>query len=213
MFEVDLLKGKGIPVRFRPETAVVIAVMVVVPVLVGLGIAGLYLRNSIALSIQKHTLKSYEDKEDRLAVATEMQKELKRDKAECSLCLMEIKDSLRNHKQWSEAIRTVVQSMPDSVVLREMRVEQRSMKTKVPKKNDPDKKITVSVPVRNLRMSVSSTVENGTDAAVRDFRNRLWASEVLGPELQNIEVSQQQETVEGEEIVSYEINCIFKVEI
>ena len=70
--------------------------------------------------------------------------------------------------------------------------------------------VDITVPVRTLRMIVFGSPWSNSDEVVRDFRDRLLASDSLGPRLQNIEVSQEFSTLEGQDVVSYEINCIFK---
>jgi Tfp pilus assembly protein PilN len=100
--------------------------------------------------------------------------------------------------------------MPDSVVLTSLEVEHNSVKKKVPKKDDPQKTVDIDVLVRTLRLTVSGRSAGNCDEAVRDFRDRLRASAFLGPRLENIGVSQKSETVEGRDVVSYEISCIFR---
>ena len=52
-----------------------------------------------------------------------------------------------------------------------------------------------------------------SDKAVRDFRNRLQSSEVFAQKLKNIIVSQKSDKLDGEDAVSYEIDCVFKPEL
>jgi hypothetical protein len=103
--------------------------------------------------------------------------------------------------------------MPDSMVLTRLEVKQRSVNKKVPKKEDPNKMADVSVPVSILQMSVSGRSQANNDKAVKDFKDRLRLSALLAPKLEDIVVSQKSDTFEGQDVVSYDIDCIFKPEL
>ena len=70
--------------------------------------------------------------------------------------------------------------------------------------------IDVSVPVRTLGLVVSGSPHFNCDKVVKDFRDRLLVSKELGARLEDIRVSQGMGILEGQDVVSYEINCIFK---
>jgi hypothetical protein len=89
-------------------------------------------------------------------------------------------------------------------------VKQRAERRKVPKEDEPGKTQDVSVTVPTLKMNVAATPQSNGDKDVRDFRTNLLASAILGPKLENITVSQKAADLSGLEVVSYEINCIFK---
>ncbi len=100
--------------------------------------------------------------------------------------------------------------MPDSVVLTDLEVKLGSVKRKVPKKDDPKIMIDISVPVRTLQINVCGSPQSNCDKAVRGFRERLRSSTLLGPKLENIRVSQRFGTLQEQDVVSYQIDCIFK---
>ena len=100
--------------------------------------------------------------------------------------------------------------MPDSMILTRLEAKQKFTKKKVAKDNDPKKSVNIAIPARTLSMSICGTVQSSWDKAVRDFRDRLRFSEVLAPRVQDIRVSQQYSTVGGQEVISYDIDCIFK---
>ena len=83
----------------------------------------------------------------------------------------------------------------------------------MPKKDDPQKMVDISVPVRTLQMSVSGRPGDNCDEAVRNFKDHLRSSALIGPKLEDIRVSQEFGTLEGRDVISYEIDCIFKPEL
>jgi Tfp pilus assembly protein PilN len=210
MFTIDLLKGQGIPAKSRPEGIAIAAATLAVPVIIAIVMFGLYLRNKIIISVQKQAIANYETKIGGLSDAVELQKSFENEKNAISGCLSEASASLGRHTQWSPVLATLVKNMPDSVVMTDLEVKQSSVKRKVPKKDDPEKMIDISVPVRTLRIKVCGSPQSDCDKAVRDFRERLRSSTLLGPKLENIRVSQRLGTLESREVVSYQIECIFK---
>jgi len=108
---------------------------------------------------------------------------------------------------------TLVENMPNSVMLTGLAVREDSVRKKVPKKDNPQEMIEANVPVRILRMSVSGSPQYDCNKEVRDFQERLNSSAFLGPKLENIVVSQESETLEGRDVASYEIDCVFKARL
>jgi Tfp pilus assembly protein PilN len=213
MFKIDLLKGQGIPAKSRPESIAIVAVAFAVPVITAIVMFGFYLSDRIVMSVQEQRIANYEANIGKLSDAAELQKSFEREKKAIRSCLSEVSSTIGRHTQWSGILATLVRNMPDSMVLTRLEAKRRSVKRKVPKKNEPGKTIDVSVPVRTLQMSISGSPDYNCDKAVKDFRNRLRFSSLLGPKLEDIRVSQKSDTLEGRDVVSYEIDCIFKPEL
>lgn len=210
MFTIDLLKGKGIPAKSRPRNIAVAVVAVVVPVIILITMLGYFLHNRIIISIKQNTIANYETKISGLSDAIKQQKSFEEEKSTYSNCLSEVSSSLDGHTQWSPVLVTLVKNMPESVILTALDVKQRSTKIKVPQKNDPAKMIDTSVPVRILQMTVAGKPESNCDDAIRDFSEILRSSSLLGPRLENIRISQALSKLKDEDVVSYQIDCIFK---
>ena len=210
MFTIDLLKGRGIPIKSGPGGVTIAVAAFVVPIIIAIVMFGFYLSNIINISIQKREVVRYEKKIDELSDAIEMQKLFEKEKNVISSCLTEVSSSIAKHAQWSPILMTLVENMPDSVVLTSLEVKQRFIKRKVPKKDDPQKKTTISVPVRTLHVSISGSSQTNYDEAVRDFGARLRSSALLGPRLEDIRVSQGFDMFQNQNVVSYGIECVFK---
>ena len=212
MFTIDLLKGQGIPVKSRPEGIAVAVVTVVVPIVIALVIFSFYLSNRIIMSIQKREIANYEAKikTDKLSHALKMQRAFEEEEIAVNGSLSEVSSSIGKYTQWSSVLETLVMNMPDSMVLAKLAVKQRSVRKKMPKKDEPGKMVDVSVPVRTLQIKVCGTSHADYDREIRDFRDRLKFSNTLGPKLEDIIVSQGFDTLQGQYVVSYEIDCVFK---
>ena len=213
MFTIDLLKGQGLPIKSRPEGIVIASVALAVPVILAFAMFSFYLRNSIIISIKKQDIVNYKAKISKLSDIVGLQKSFEKEKIVYSGCLSEVKSSISGHAQWSSILETLVQNIPESVVLEELSVRQSSVRKKVPQKDDPQKMVDTTVPVRMLHMSVYGSARSNCGEAVREFRNRLWSSSLLSRKLENISVSQKSARIENQEVFSYEIDCVFKPEM
>ncbi len=210
MFTIDLLKGKGIPVRSGPEGTVITVASLAISVILAMVMFGYYLSNRIVISVQKQEIANYEANIDKLSAAVKLQESFEKEKSLISNCLLEISSSINKHTQWSPILVMLAQTMPDSLVLTKLEVKQGSVRKKIPQKDDPKKMLDISVPVRTLKMSVSGNPRFNCDKAIRDFKDSLCFSDFLGPKLDNVEVSQKAETLENQDVISYEIDCTFK---
>jgi Tfp pilus assembly protein PilN len=213
MFTIDLLKGQGIPIKSRPEGVAIATMTFAVPILAAMVMLGFYLSNRIVISTKRQEIANYEKNIEALSNAIELQKSFETEKNNINSCLSEVFSSISSHTQWSPILAIVVKNMPDSMVLTSLEVKQRSISKKVPKKDDPKKMIDVSVPARTLQMSVSGRPQADNDKAVKDFKDRLRSSASLASKIEDIRVSQKSDTFEGQGVVSYEIDCIFKPEL
>jgi len=214
MFTIDLLKGQGVPAKSKPEGIAVAAVTLAVPIVVAILVFGLYVSNSIAISIQKQEITGYEAKINEFSDALELQKLFEKERIAIGNCLSEVSSSIGRHTQWSPVLLALVESMPDSMVLTKLEVKERLLKREITKKDDAQTKREISVPARTLRISLSGNPRYNCDRAVRLFRDRLRFSTVLGPKLESVRISEQDfGEPDGEKVVSYEIDCIFKPEL
>ena len=153
-----------------------------------------------------------EEKTDKLSDAVKLKKSLENKKVFYKTCLTEVKSSIGKFNQWSPVLTTLVEEMPSSVVLTNLTVELDSVEREVPKKDNPKKKVKINVPVTKLILKVNNQGFKDCGEEVKEFKDRLYASSVLGPRLQGIASSQKSERVDGKETVSYEIECMFKTD-
>ena len=210
MFTIDLLKGQGVPVKGRPEGLVVAAVTFAVPLVAAIAMFGFYLSDRIVISVKKQEIVNCQQSIDKLSEATKLQKSFEQERQLINSCLSEVASSLDSHTQWSPVLVTVAENIPDSMVLTELEAKESSIRRKIPKQDDPEIMIEVSVPVRTLKMLVSGTPQQNCDQAVRDFTDRLRLSALLAPRLEDIRISQGVGKLDGADVISYEIHCIFK---
>lgn len=210
MFTIDLLKGHGTPRKSSPGSIATAATAAFVPVVIAIAMFGFHLLNKVFISVQTSAIANYETKISKMSDAIKQQQAQEKQIKTYNDCLSEVASNLERHTQWSPTLVTLVKNLPDSVVLKSLDVKQQSKRIKVPQKGDPSKMIDASIPVRTLQMMVAGLPESNCDEAIKNFSEQLRSSNVLGPKLENIRISQGVAKLEDREVVSYQIDCIFK---
>ena len=216
MFAIDLLKGQGRPARTKPQGVAIFVATFAVPILIAILIAGYYYRNKVIISVYKQDVAGYVTQTERLAEALKLKEAREKEKSAINGCLTDVAGSIGRHTQWSPVLVAIVQNLPDSVVMNSMEVRQSSIIRKAVvkaslEKDNKDKQADISVAVRTLKLRVSGNPGYDCDSEIKAFRDRLRASKVLGPKLEDVViVSQGHDTLDGREVVAYDIDCIFK---
>ncbi|MHC4259098.1 MAG: hypothetical protein ACYSTF_01615 [Planctomycetota bacterium] len=210
MFSIDLLKGEGIPAKTRPEGVVMGVIALAVPILVAIAMIGIYLMNGITISIQKRNITQYAKQTEQLSETVEVHESLEREKGAINSSMSEVASSIGRHTQWSPVIATLVRNMPASLVLTKLEVEQKTTKKRVPSKADPDQMVPISIPKRTLRIKVCGSSKHDCDGAIKSLKDKLRLSSLLGPKLEAIRVAQEHDILDGQPVISYTINCVFK---
>ena len=210
MFTIDLLKGQGIAAKSKIEHIVVAALTICMPIIVVVIMLSFYLNNGIAMAMDKKQAANYEEKITRFSKAVKMQKSFESEKEAIRYSLSEVSSSIDSFNQWSPVIMTMVENMPDSMILTELELKSRKVKRRVPQKDNPGNMINAGVLINILNISVCGSPGTNYDEEVRAFSDRLSSSELLKESrLEEIRVSQKVDKKQGQDVVVYEMECIF----
>jgi len=212
MYTVDLLMGEGIPIRSRPGGIVLASLIVVDPLLIGLAMTSFYLDWRVILTIKTQQLSNIETTSRLLTGALEKKKSLEEQKASASVTLSQIKTAVDGYIQWSQPLAALVENLSDTLVLTHLEASQSTVQRKAPAKDDPARKVDVSVPVRKLKLSVCGRQAGTALDAVQTLQENLRTSAIMGPILDTITVSQSVSTLDSQEAVMYELECTLKAE-
>lgn len=210
MYTIDLLKGQGIAAKSKIEHIVVASLTISVPVIVMIVMLSFYLSNGIAMAMDKKQAANYEEKIAKFSEAIQMQKSFESEKEAIRFSLSEVSSSIDRFTQWSPVIMTIVENMPDSMILTKFELKQRQVKRLMPQKNNPEKMVNVGVLINILNVSVCGIPLTNYDEEVRAFSDRLSSSKLLKESrLEEIRVSQKVDKEHGQDVVIYEMECIF----
>jgi len=213
VYRIDLLKGEGIPIRSRPGGTVLACLIVVVPLLLGLAMTNLYMDGQVVLSIQRQELGRLKVGIETLSQALRRKELLDQEKTRATAQLSDIKTALDAYTQWSQTLAAVVESLSDTLVLTRLEARRDIVRRKVPAKEDPAKKVEVSVPARTLKLCVCGPQAATASQAVRSLQEDLRSSPVIAPLLDTITVSQNTALLDSQEAVLYELECVLKTPV
>jgi Tfp pilus assembly protein PilN len=210
MFTIDLLKGKGIPIKRRPWGAAIAALAFVVPIVVAAVMFGFFLSNRIVIEVARQEISNYEKNIATLSDVVEMQKAFETEKNNINSCLSEASSYLSKYAPWSPVLAVIAENIPDSMILTKLEMKQKIVKKSVPKKDNPKQTENVDAYARTLDMAITGRTQASSGKEVQNFKDRLRHSALLARELEEINVSQQPATLDGQDVVSYDISCVFK---
>jgi len=210
MYTIDLLKGEGIPLPCRPGGIAMACLVVVLPLLLGLGMTSYYMDGQVIVSIEKQQLSKLEAATNNLAESLHKKESLDRQKTLAIGRLSDIKAAVAGYTQWSPALDAVADNLSDALVLTRLEARLDSVRRKVPSQSDPATKIEISVPVRTLKLSVAGRQGGAALDAVQRLQENLRSSPAIGPMLDTITVSQNAAVLDSQEAVLYELECVFK---
>ena len=213
MFSIDLLKGQGIPARSRPEGIIATAVTVVLPAAIALTMLGIYLSNRVVINIKMKEIAGYEKKIESLSDEMKAHKKYEEQKGAVMQRISETANAISDRQQWSNILVTIVENLPDSLVLERMAVESRVNRVKITDPKNPEEKKDKNVMMRTLLLTLGGSAGEVSNSEVQAFRDRLKDSKVLGPQVEDIPVSQRVEMKGDKEVITYEMRCILKPHI
>ena len=209
MFEIDLLKGQGIPIKSRRGGLVVLCAAFSVPLIVLLLMYVQYIVNS---SEMRKIDQRINERERNMQILADVVRERDRIERECKLlhsCLVDVSKSIKTNVQWSELVRQIIDAVPRSMLLSKLNVKVDSASKTVTGPNNETR--TVSYAVKTLQMSIcgDSKVDNGP--AVKEFMRALSSSKDLKDRLDSSRMTGQQvENLHSVEMMRYDIDCAFK---
>lgn len=210
MHTIDLLRGQGVPAKTTPGSVAIVIVTVAVPFVVAMWMLDWYLQNRTIISIDSQAIAKEQETIDKLAQAVELKESLEKKRNLIGKRLSEVSSCIGGYIQWSPVLVTLVKNMPGKMVMSELSAESKRVKKSVPKDNDPNRPVSITVSQRTLALDITGSLPGNYDQIVKDYRNRLKSSDMLAPKLKDIVVSQKPGGSGDDKTVSYTMNFIFE---
>jgi len=210
IFAIDLLKGQGIPVRSKPDKIVLLTAAISVPAIIAITMLGCYARNNVLISIQKQKIALYEKNISKLSEAQALLAQSEKARKYTSDCLSEVAQGINKHYQWTPALIEIVNLMPESILLRGLKVDRELIKKVVPSKTQGGADAEILVPKTNLRISITEKSQSMQEQNVRVFKEKIRNSTFFKPFLENISVSQGIDSFKDADVITYQIDCSYK---
>jgi Tfp pilus assembly protein PilN len=209
-YTIDLLKGEGIPIRSRPGGIAFACLIMVVPFLVVVATLNYYTDCEVVIAVQRQQVSKIEATIQAMSGPVQKKDLLEKERAQAAGMLSEVGAVLGKRTQWTPALVSLIESLSDSLMLTKLEARRETVRCKVPAQDDPSRKIEISVPARALKIYVCGKGKETSSEAVKTLQESLRASAAVGPMLDTITVSRNTTTVDSQEAVHYELNCVFK---
>lgn len=210
MYQIDLLCGQGIPERSRPANIMLLSVTIIVPMLIGMMMVGYYIRNRVAISIQKQEIVRLEREMEKLAPAVARYEALARQEKDIQLSLSEVSNNLHSYMQWSGVIKLISESVPPMMTMEKLSAHNKTVQRKIPKKNKPNEYSVRPVPIRELRIHLTGDPSRNWDPEVHEFTQVLRNSELLQDDLEDVRFSRDVKKKNSAETLSFYVTCYFR---
>ncbi len=200
VFNIDLLKGQGIPLKTSPQAIAIVAAGIVIPFIIVVIMLGIYLNNRVSIPIMEHEMAVYNQKMQTLSDAVNAQQMFYKDRDSINACAPEAVSAVRKFTAWSPVIQAVAENVPGAMVLNSFAGRYSAVKSQ----QGGD-----SI-CREIEMGVSGSAKANWDEEVKAFRGRLLENGVLKSRLQDIPVGQQSSRGGEKDSISYDMRMIFK---
>jgi hypothetical protein len=206
MFEIDLLKGKGRPVKSQPWAVALVTAPSLIPLIALAFLIGGYVTNGITISSMNEQITKIEAR-----LAKEPNAKLERDKAQQQItaminCSVDAAKAVKNHMQWSDVIAEVAKNRPGNIILYRLS----GSRSKVPLKTGASGNQQNSFQF-TLVIGAYTDIGEAGGASISKFINALNSSTLLGPRIETIKAtSSRNGTYQGGDKAVYDIECVFK---
>ncbi len=212
MHTIDLQRGQGIPARITPASLAMIMVFVVVPFAAAAVMLGGYLQNKETIAMQRRETAKFQTSVEKLVEAVMFKESVEKKADTILLKLSEVSSCVSDYVQWSPILETLAKNMPAEMVMSKLTARSTPGKKRVPKRYEPAKTIDVPFSKRTLVLDISGDLPGNYETAVRDYRNRLKSSALLGPKLKDITASKKPIGAGDDKTVTWTMNLVFEFE-
>jgi uncharacterized protein YcaQ len=204
MYTIDLLSGKGVPIKSRPGGAVLVGITFAVPVILVILMLGGYLYGRIIMVTRRSFIRSYEAKITRLSEAlAQLDSDAKKIK-ELTDCLREAARIIKLHSQWSFILSVLAEEVPKGLILERVSARTEVDVKEIPKQDELSSFTTTYQPRQVVRIHLLGKSNPDSDQAVVQFRQRLQERSGLIPRVDNVSADEQKAQVR------YEIRCVLE---
>ena len=207
MFRLDLLGGRGVPIKTKPGGVYLIAISFIVPVTLTAVVLGNYLHDRILVTTYRDDLRRENDRIEDLTPEMHQRQLLEQRKSKLNACREELADVIHWNVQWSPVLQALAEHIPESVILDKLEVTRSQEYQKVPRRYMPEKTIRIMVPKRELVIKFHADARQDNRDLVPNLIYQLRYSPFLIDKFENI-VPGPQNRDEENHIDHFEIKCI-----
>lgn len=211
MFTIDLLKGTGVPIKNNPGTVALKVLPFVLPLLVAVYLFGSFEYNRTVVAMEITGSDKMRDKLAEYSADIQQARQWTSAAEQTQKNLAEVTRGLGRHLQWSPILQTLVEQLPDSIALKELKLSRSTTRKKVTEGKDSNKQVNKTIIHRILSVQVFGESSWETDEAVQQYLDRLGKAPAIRQRMKDIRiVSQQTDEASGKPITIHTIECEFQ---
>ncbi|MBN1764863.1 MAG: hypothetical protein JW860_06365 [Sedimentisphaerales bacterium] len=210
MFDVDLLKGHGVPIKSKPGGTFLVAISFIVPVAIASVLLGNYLRNRIILYTQNQMIQDYNSKISHMEARLKNHELAQKHKETLIACCEEVGDVVHLYTQWTPVLLTLIEYMPDKLKLDQLTIKKNDIKINVPSRKNPDVSIPIVVPRRTMEIHFHGNIQDDLQDLVNEFRYNMRFATMAKAKILDI-LPGSTIVDEKNNTIHYTFDCIFEM--
>lgn len=207
MFTIDLLKGKGLPLKSKPVMVAIAVVPVLIPLLTTTVMAVCCLQNRTVMQTQNNIIQDNQQKTMTYTDDLKLYHSVNNQIAEYQTRLKQIDRALSFRIQMTPLVIELISSLPDSLTITKFDLA-RNQERKKETDAETGNASYVTAIQRKLKLSVGGTANTTTDQAAEQYVQLLRNSKSLTDLFSDVQiVSRSNGTLDGRNCAFYEIEC------
>ncbi len=210
MYQIDLFVGEGIPERSKPINIMLMLVTILVPMLIGMMMVGYYIRNRVAISIQKQEITGIQKEIEKLAPSVQRYQAYAAQEKNLQAALTEVSNTIDSYVQWSGIIELISESVPPMMAMEKLSARKKTIQRKYPKKDKPEHYTLLQVPIRELHIYLTGDPSRNWDPQVLEFTQTLRNNELLRDRLEDVRFSRDVKKMTKSQKLSFHVTCYFR---
>jgi hypothetical protein len=208
MLTIDLLKGSGVPIKNSPGTVALKALPFVLPLVAAVYLVGSFQFNRTVIAMERSGIGKVQDKLAEYSTDIKQARQWTTATDQTQKNLAEVTRALGRHVQWSRTLQTLVEQIPDSIGLKEIKLTRSSTRERIADPRDSEKQINKTVIRRILTLEAYGPPSAETDEAVQQYLTRLEKTPEIQRRMNDIRiVSRQSEEMNGKPFTIHTIEC------
>jgi hypothetical protein len=211
MFTIDLLKGAGVPIKNSPGTVALKALPFVLPLLVAVYLVGSFQFNRTVIAMEQSGINKMQEKLTEYSADIQQARQWNTATDQVRKNLVEVTRGLGRHIQWSRTLQMLVEQMPESIGLKEIKLARNTTREKFADPQDSQKQVDKMVIHRILTLVLYGDPSWETDEAVQQYLTRLEQTPGIQNRMKDIRiVARQSEELNGKSFTIHTIECEFQ---
>lgn len=209
MYNIDLLKGQGLPSRDGVQKVAVIAIYSAMILILSVFVFCYNYHCNHVLQSKNEMIVQLESRLGNMAGVLEQIKDYKKRDIELRKSLVEVSDFLKYQNQWTGIMLFLNEKWPAGFMLDEIEVKVKNRSIRVPQRNDPDKKIAVNVPIRTLKINLHTLDNKESDQKIRGFQQQIRENQLFVSSIHDVIITRREPgDFYGSPVTFYEIDFV-----